>query len=322
MPFHGVNASFATRLLCVGAIFLAACGSAIGNETEAAFATFSAQQMQFYQKNIQPILSDNCFGCHSHQAEKIKAGLVLDSREGALTGGDSGPAIAPGDPEKSLLISAVRHASDDLKMPPKKKLSDSQIALLTEWIKMGAPYSQGSVALPRSPGGRRVTAQDRNWWSYQPLRKVVVPEIAEASWCRNPIDNFVRGKLDAQGLAPAPEADKATLIRRVYFDVIGLPPTAEDVACFVNDSAPNAYEKIVDSLLDSPLYGEKWARHWLDLVRYAESDGFKLDAFRAEAWRYRDYVIRSFNQDKPYSRFLMEQIAADELWPDDPDALI
>lgn len=169
---------------------------------------------------------------------------------------------------------------------------------------------------------RTITAEDHEFWSLQPLRNPPVPDVANAGWCRNAIDRFVLQKLESEHLSPAPEAGRAVLIRRATFDLIGLPPTPEQVDAFVQDRSPDAYEKVIDRLLASPQYGERWGRHWLDLVRYAESDGFKQDAYRPNAWRYRDYVIRSFNEDKPYDRFVKEQLAGDELWPDDPDALI
>jgi len=194
--------------------------------------------------------------------------------------------------------------------------------LLTDWVKMGAPYSEASTQATDRLHRRRSSAEDKSWWSFQPVKNVKAPEVKDKGWSRNPIDKFVFAKLQTEGLAPAPEADRRTLIRRAYFDLIGLPPSPEDVDRFIADKSPNAYERMIDGLLSNPHYGEKWARHWLDLVRFAESDGFKLDEFRPNAWRYRDYVIRSFNDDKPYGRFLMEQIAADELWPDDPDSLI
>jgi hypothetical protein len=283
---------------------------------------FSKDQIDFYEKQVQPILAENCFKCHSHQAEKIKASLVVDSREALLKGGDSGPALIPGNVDKSLLIRAVRQIDDDLKMPPKKRLSEEQIAVLAKWVEMGAPAPQSLARVGGETKGRRATTRDTNWWAFQPVREVRIPEVQDAGWSRNQIDAFVFANLRGAGLKPSPEAEKRTLVRRVYFDLIGLPPSAEQVEQFINDTAPDAYEKLVDGLLADPRYGEKWARHWLDLVRYAESDGYKADSFRPQAWRYRDYVIRSFNQDTPYNRFLEEQIAADELWPDQPDALI
>src|SRR5436190_1957331 len=237
---------------------------------------FSSQQIEFFQKQVQPVLADNCFKCHSHQADKSKGSLVLDSRQGALKGGESGPAIIPGEPERSLLVRAVRQVDEDLKMPPKKKLADSQIALLVDWIKMGAPYPEPTNVIT-SAKGRRATTQDRNWWSFQPLKNVQIPEVKDDDWSRNAIDKFILAKLKCEGLMPAPEARKEALIRRVYFDVIGLSPTAEEVEKFVADSSAEAYETLIEGLLQKPQYGEKWARHWLDLVRYAESDGYKSD---------------------------------------------
>jgi len=291
-------------------------------ETNAALLQFSRDQIEFYEKGVQPLLAENCYKCHSHQSDKIKGGFVLDSRDALLKGGETGPAIVPGEPDKSLLIKAVRHVDEDLQMPPKKKLAEEQIALLEKWVKMGAPYSDKMVAQTAPPKSRKITDEDRKWWAFQKVRAVTIPEVNDAGWARNPVDKFVFARLQTAGLKPAREADKRVLIRRAYFDVLGLPPTAEQVEGFVGDGSPGAYEKLIDGVLQNPAYGEKWARHWLDLVRFAESDGYKSDSFRPGAWRYRDYVIRSLNEDKPYDRFLMEQLAADELWPNDPDTLI
>jgi mono/diheme cytochrome c family protein len=275
--------------------------------------------VQFYEQKIKPILAENCYRCHSHAANKARSGLVLDSLNGLLKGGDNGPAIVPGAPDKSLLIKAVRHAGEDLQMPPGgKKLPDEQIELLAQWVKMGAPAPEaGKEARVRG----KITEEDRAWWAFQPLRQPPVPAVKEDGWCRNEIDRFILQKLQAKGLRPAPEADRQALIRRVYFDLIGLPPTPREVEQFLADTSADAYEKLIDRLLASPHYGERWARHWLDLVRYAESDGFRLDEYRPHAWRYRDYVIASFNQDKPYDRFVQEQLAGDEIDPDNPEAL-
>jgi hypothetical protein len=274
--------------------------------------------LELFEKKVQPILTENCYKCHSHDADKIKGGLLLDSREAVLKGGDTGPALVPGKPEESLLIKAIRYTDPDLQMPPKgKKLPDEQIATLTEWVKLGAPRP-ATERLNR----RRSTAEDKGWWAFQPLSKPTVPKVKNSAESANPVERFVLAKLAAEGLKPSPEADRRTLIRRAYFDLIGLPPSGEEVERFASDRAPDAYEKVIDGLLRNPHYGEKWGRHWLDLVRYAESDGFKLDEYRTTAWRYRDYAIRSFNEDKPYNRFLMEQVAADELWPGDPEAVV
>ena len=280
----------------------------------------------FFEQKIQPILEDHCFKCHSHSADKIKGGLVLDSREAALTGGDTGPAIVPGDAAKSLLIEAVAYTNEDLQMPPKgKKLTDAQIALLTEWVKKGAPWKAGTGQKMTTRGKGKITEEDRRWWSFQPLAKVEPPQVADGGWCANEIDRFVFKTLAANGLTPAPPANPEQLIRRLYFDITGLPPTTAEVDAFSTDSIRNpksAIPNLLDRLLASPRYGEHWARHWLDLARYAESDGFRIDDYRPHAWRYRDYVIQAFNDDKPYDRFVQEQLAGDEIFPGNPQALL
>src|SRR6266446_4816476 len=238
-------------------------------------STFSAQQIEFYERQVQPILAENCYKCHSHQVDKIKGSFVLDSREGLLKGGETGPAVVPGEPEKSLLIKAVRHIDEDLQMPPKKTLPAEQIAILVEWIKIGAPYSTASAATVTRPKTNKITDEDRKWWSFQSVHAVEIPKVNDGGWARNAIDKFIFEKLQPSGLSPAPEADKRALIRRAYFDVLGLPPSAEEVTRFVADNSPGAYGSMVEALLNNPHYGEKWARHWLDLVRYAESDGYK-----------------------------------------------
>jgi hypothetical protein len=278
------------------------------------------KQAEFFQKQVRPVLETTCFKCHSHQANKSKGNLVVDSLASLLKGGESGPAVVPGQPDKSLLVKAIRHEADDLQMPPGAKLAPEKIAVLVEWVKMGVPWPGASKQIAGHIPGK-ITEEDRKWWSFQPLKAITPPTVADAVWGKNPIDRFIRARLKTEGLAPAPAADRLTLIRRVSFDVIGLPPTPEEIDAFVSDPAADAYEKLIDRLLASPRYGEKWARHWLDLVRYAESDGYRLDEYRPTAWRFRDYVIRSLNADKPFDRFLREQLAGDELYPDDPDAL-
>ncbi len=308
-------------------------------------ATFAAESRgdAFFRDKVQPILSQHCFKCHSH-GEKMKANLLVDSREALLTGGDTGPALVPGEPAKSLLIEAVGYKNADMQMPPKgEKLSDAQVATLTEWVKLGAPWpevpGQKMKARPRG----KITEEDRQWWAFRPVAKVEPPAISAQSsvlsgqsadgklgaenWARstNPIDRFILEKLDAAKLRPAPVADSTALVRRVYFDLIGLPPTPEEAAAFVQSASRNpqaAMEALVDKLLASPRHGERWARHWLDLVRYAESDGYRADDYRPNAWRYRDYVIASINADTPYDRFVQEQLAGDELWPENPEARI
>jgi hypothetical protein len=277
------------------------------------------EPVEFFEKKVRPVLAEHCFACHSAAKGKKKGGLLLDTREASLQGGDTGPAIVPGEPEKSLLIRAIRQTDPDLKMPPKNPLTAAQVADIAEWIRRGAIWpAGGTTSTARVPG--KITDEDRKWWAFQPVRRPAVPVDAGDSWSANSVDRFILARLRAEGLKPAPPADREALIRRVYFDVIGLPPTPAEVAEFVEDKSPQAYERLVDRLLASPRYGEHWARHWLDLARYAESDGYRIDEYRPEAWRYRDYVVRSFNGDKPYDRFVSEQLAGDELWPDDPEA--
>ncbi|HLY12691.1 MAG TPA: DUF1553 domain-containing protein [Planctomycetota bacterium] len=263
------------------------------------------KDLEVFEKKIRPILTERCFACHSVKAEKLKGGLLLDSRDGALKGGDSGPAIVAGEPRKSLLVKAVRWVDDDLKMPPKKRLSDEQVADLESWIQKGAVWpADGPAAAsgrPKKQVGLTIE-EGRAFWAY---RAPQLPADAD-------IDHLILARLSAQNLKPGPAADRATLLRRVTIDLIGLPPAPEEVDRFVNDPAPDAYEKIVDRLLASRQFGERWGRHWLDVARFAESltlRGFILK----EAWRYRDYVIEAFNRDLPYDRFVREQIAGDLL---------
>ena len=275
-----------------------------------------------FSKTILPILKDTCFKCHSHSADKVKGGLMLDSREGLLAGGDSGAAMVPGKPEESLLIKAVSYEDADLQMPPPRKgdrLSAEQIEVLRQWIRDGAHWPGSD--LPKTAKSKPFTDEDRAWWAIQPMRRVEPPKVAGDTWSRDSIDRFVLQKMSAAGLKPAPEADRRTLIRRLSFDLTGLPASPEDIDRFVADPSPDAYEQLVARLLQSPRYGERWARHWLDLVRYAESDGYRVDDYRPNAWRYRDYVIKAFNDDKPYDRFIAEQLAGDEIAPNSPDAI-
>lgn len=278
------------------------------------------------------VLQERCFKCHSHAANKIKGGLVLDSAEGIAAGGDSGPALVAGKPSESLLIKVIRHEEADLEMPPKaSKLSDGEISILTDWVQAGAPWlaeKQGGEAAGikrRKPG--KITDEDRKWWAFQPVAAVVPPSSNSADFIQNDVDRFIFNRLEQEQLVPAPQASSEVLIRRVTFDLTGLPPTPEAVKAFVAEAGKPggvnaAYEALVDSLLASPQYGERMARHWLDLVRYADGDGYRADDYRPHAWRFRDYVIRAFNTDKPYDRFISEQLAGDELFPDNPEATI
>ncbi len=263
----------------------------------------------FFSNTIEPLLKSRCYDCHSHDAGKMKGGLTLDSLAGWTEGGANGPAVAPGNPEESLLIKAVAYGDPDLQMPPKKKLPDAEIALLAEWVKRGAPD-------PRVTEAKRKSSKNPlDWWSWKPLVRPVVPAHPELG---NPIDAFVRAKLREKELKPAARADPRTLIRRLYFDLLGLPPTPEQVQAFVGDEDPQAYGRRVDELLNSPRHGERWARHWLDTVHFADTHGCEHDALRPNAWRYRDYVIDSFNRDTPWARFIREQLAADVFYPEEP----
>ncbi len=275
----------------------------------------------FFEKEIRPLLAKNCFECHGE--DKQKSGLRLDHIEDILRGGDTGPALVRGDVTKSLLIEAVRYTNEDLQMPPTEngKLAAEDIARLEKWVALGAPWpTENPSRVARDEHG--FTPEARAFWTFQPLATPQPPARAGAGWARNEIDRFIAAKHTELGLAPSPAADRAELGRRVYFDLHGLPPTREQLAAFVADPDPQAFERLVDALLASPRYGERWAQHWLDLVRYSESDGYRADALRPGAWPYRDYVIASFNADKPYDQFVREQLAGDEIAPDKPEVLV
>ncbi|MDX1951580.1 MAG: PSD1 and planctomycete cytochrome C domain-containing protein [Verrucomicrobiota bacterium] len=268
--------------------------------------------IEFFETKVRPVLAEHCYQCHSEKSEKLKGGLLVDSREGMMKGGDTGASIVPGDPDKSLLIQAVRYTDEALQMPPKnKKLSSEQIADLEAWVKMGAPAPQkAGVKLAEN----KIDLVKKHW-AFQPVQKPALPSVKNKRWIRNEIDIFILAGLEKNGLKPSPQADRRTLIRRASFDLIGLPPSPEEVRNFINDKAPDAYEKMIDRLLASPHYGERWARHWLDVARYADTKGYVFQEERRYpyAYTYRDYVIRAFNEDLPYNRFIVEQLAADQL---------
>jgi hypothetical protein len=274
--------------------------------------------VEFFEKKIRPVLADHCYKCHSMDAEKVKGGLLLDTRDGLLKGGDTGPAIVSGDPEKSLLIKAIRYTDEDLVMPPRKnggRLSDGQIADLEAWVKMGAPDPRTSpTAVVQGPP---LSDPDkvRHHWAFQPIRHPDPPPVKNARWVQNPIDAFVLAKLEEKRMTPSRQADKRTLIRRAAYDLTGLPPSPQEVEDFLADQSPEAFARVVDRLLGSPRYGERWGRHWLDIARYADTKGYVFEEERryAYAYTYRDYVIRAFNEDLPFNRFILEQLAADQL---------
>jgi hypothetical protein len=278
-----------------------------------------AAARKLFQEKVRPFLTANCLKCHG--GEKVRSGLNLSSRELLLKGGDNGPAVTPGKGQASRLVKLVAR-QEEPHMPPKTPAPKEAVELLAKWIDLGAAYDKPLIE--SAPAGKRpltVTEQDRQYWAYRTLREPTPPPVTDAAWVRNPIDRFLLARMEAAGIPPARDADKRTLIRRVYFDLIGLPPTPEEVKAFVRDASPNAYEKVVDQLLASPRFGERWARHWLDPARYAESHGFEHDYYRPYAYHYRDFVIKAFNADMPYDQFMRWQIAGDELAPDDTLAL-
>ena len=279
-------------------------------------ALYAADADQLYVDVVKPALEQQCMGCHGIGNTFGK--LDLRTRESALKGGGRGPAIVPGEPERSLLYTASAHEGE-LQMPPggvEKKLSPETLKALREWIEGGAPYAEGSTA-------QKWEFKEEDLWAFRPLRRVSPPvEGVDSAQVRTPVDSFVLAKLAEAGREPGAAADRLTLIRRVTYDLTGLPPTPEEVEAFLSDDSEGAYKALVERLLDSPTYGERWGRRWLDVTRYADTAGYSNDFERPNAWRYRDYVIRSFNQDKPYDRFVLEQIAGDELFPNDPEAIL
>ncbi len=274
----------------------------------------STADLQFFEAKVRPILVGKCYNCHSKEADKVRGGFLLDTREALLHGGNSGPAIVPGNPDDSLLVQAIRYKDEDLQMPPKgEKLSDREIADLTEWVRRGAPDPRTLVVKGSSHSYGGVGKQH---WAFQPVKKPAIPAVQNSAWVKSPVDNFVLAKLEASGMAPNEPAEKATLIRRVYFDLIGLPPSLRDVQAFVQDTSPDALAKVVDRLLGSSYYGEHWGRYWLDVARYSDTKG---DAPRQDdvryphAWTYRDWVIAAFNADMPYNEFVLQQLAGDRV---------
>jgi mono/diheme cytochrome c family protein len=304
-----------------------------------------ADDLRFFEAKVRPVLVERCVGCHG--PDKQKAGLRLDNLVGVLRGGESGPAIDLADANASNLVAAIRHESWE--MPPDGKLPDDQIDAIVAWVNRGAAWTGSPPAAellaaglpeadddPPATGPKKrfkksgITAEDRGFWAFRPVVRPALPALPAGDslprelarpLVHNAVDHFILARLAAEGIEPVPEADRRTLIRRLFFDLVGMPPAPADVDSFVNDPSSDAYDRLVDRLLADPRYGERMARHWLDVARYAESDGYRQDAFRPTAWRYRDYVVRAFNADMPYDRFVREQLAGDEIAPDDPDAV-
>lgn len=266
--------------------------------------------LEFFEKEVRPLLIAKCLDCHG--GKKTKAGLRLTSREEVLKGGDSGPSAVPGKPEASLLIKAL-HYADSPRMPPKEKLKDREIEILTKWVKLGVPWPEATVKPVATTEAFTVTEAQRRFWAFQPLKDIAPPRRADDRWSATPVDAFILAKLEERKLRPAPAADRRTLLRRATFNLTGLPPTPEELEAFEKDPTPDAFARVVDRLLASPHYGERWGRHWLDVVRYADSAGETADYPAPEAWRYRDYVIAAFNADRPFDAFVREQLAGDVL---------
>ncbi len=303
-----LNAMFPALRLTVLSIFILTIG--------AADPVIDPADIAFFEAKIRPVLADKCYECHS-AAKKVKANLHLDSRAGLLAGGESGPSIVPGQPEKSLLIKAISYHDEDLEMPPKKRLPDAVVADFVAWIKRGAPDPRAETKAPIGPDYTKA----KEHWAYRPLVRPLVPSPQDVSWPRTPVDRFIRAQQEQATVTPAVPADRRTLIRRLSLDLLGLPPTPAEVDAFVADTAPDALERVVDRLLASPQFGVRWARHWLDLARFAESHGYEQDYDRPFAWPYRDFVVDAFNQDLPWTTFTTWQLAGDEVAPDNDQAL-
>ncbi|MFT5409679.1 MAG: hypothetical protein ACI9NC_002404, partial [Verrucomicrobiales bacterium] len=267
------------------------------------------QRLVFFESKIRPVLVKHCYECHAIDSKKLRGGLLVDSRQGMLEGGESGPAVTPGDLEESLLISALRY--DDFEMPPKGKLSPEVIADFEKWIRDGATDPRRATSQVAKPKPIDIEA-GRKHWAYHPLKAPALPGVNDSSWPSGDIDRFILSRLESTGLSPGPDAEKIVLVRRLYFDLIGLPPTPEQIGQFVDDESPRAYESLVDQLMESPRFGERWGRHWLDVSRFAESMSLRGILLK-HAWRYRDYVIEAFNNDQPYDQFLTQQLAGDLL---------
>ena len=260
------------------------------------------------------VLEKRCVKCHG--PAKTKGRLLLTTREGLLVGGQGGPAAAPGDPEASRILTAISYENPDLEMPPTGRISSAEIEAIRTWISEGLPWPEGRTLTVPEESHTEAEEIPTDRWCYEPLVRPDIPDVGGIDWVSNPIDAFILARLEREGLAPAPRADRATRIRRLTYDLTGLPPTPEEVHAFLTDDAPDAEARLVDRLLASPQYGVRWGRHWLDLVRFAETDSYERDNLKPGAWRYRDWVIDAFNADLPYDRFLTEQLAGDEL----PDA--
>jgi cytochrome c553 len=297
----------------IALLLLASFTFAAEDERSAAHAGIPADQLLFFEKNIRPMLVEHCYKCHSAESEKIKGGLTLDTKQGTALGGESGhPGVTPGNIAESSLYESITWANDDMQMPPKTKLPEAVIANFKKWIEMGAPDPREQKVANAASGKRQIdVAKGREHWAFQKPVKSPLPTVKTEGWARSDIDAYILAGLEKAGLAPVKDADRATLIRRMAYDLTGLPPTPDEVKAFLTDTSAEAVKRVIDQYLDSPRFGERWGRHWLDIARYAESNGKETNVPYPHAWRYRDYVIESFNKDKPYDLFLKEQIAGD-----------
>ena len=279
-----------------------------------------ARGLDLFKKDVRAILVDHCFKCHG--GASTKGDFDLATREALLEEGDEGPLVVPGNSRESRLYKLVAHLEKPAMPAKAPRLPDEVIGKIADWIDAGAPYDRPLVDPSRPPTHAVVTDEDRRFWSFRPLAQSPAPPAPDHPWGKSPVDRSLKAKLDAKGIAPNPPADRRTLIRRASFDLVGLPPSPEAVEAFVDDQSPDAFEKVVDRLLASPGYGERWARHWLDLARFAESHGYEHDYDRPTAYHYRDFVVRALNEDMPYDRFVKLQVAGDELEPANPQALM
>ncbi len=277
-------------------------------------ATFTPQELEYFESAVRPLLIEKCFDCHGPQADPLQGGLSLHSRSATISGGDSGPAIVVGDSEQSLLIAAINYG-DVYQMPPDSRMTAAEVAILTKWVDLGAPWPDEPELTITPKEKFDLKLRKSAHWCWQPVKSPPVPTVIDRQWPMDPIDNFVLRRIEEAELAPPKLADRQTLIRRVYFDLIGLPPTPEQIHEFISDDSETAFAKVVDHLLASPRFGERWARHWMDLIRYAESYGHEFDYPIAHAYQYRDYLIRALNADVPYDKFLQEHVAGDLLDP-------
>lgn len=304
-----LNRVLLTALSMLAPVFTAHADDPVDGVPETAIAVVSAADLEFFESKIRPVLIEHCYSCHAADSKIIRGGLLVDSRDGLLEGGDSGPAVVPGNAEESLLLAALKHES--FEMPPERKLPDAVIADFEQWIARGAvdPRDVGNAEPPRGVDYEAA----KSHWAFQVIADPMPPTVLQESWIQSPIDRFVLARLEAAGMTPRPRADKATLIRRASFDLIGLPPSVAEVEAFLADQSPDAFAKVIDNLLQSPHYGERWGRHWLDLVRYADTNGADENHQLPNAWHYRDWVVRMINRDQPLDQFIIEQLAGDLL---------